>query len=112
MKPQPWIASRGIDLGFIIGPAFAVTASVVLLRDQLSAVDGTPPWLWLLLVVGVDVSHVYSTLFRTYLDREELKKRQMLYTLAPLLAWVGGALLYSIDAIVFWRVPQARDHVP
>ncbi len=104
MKQQPWIASRGIDLGFIIGPAFAVTAAVVLFRDKLAAVDGTPPWLWLLLVVGVDVSHVYSTLFRTYLDREELKKRQMLYTLAPLLAWVGGAMLYSIDAIVFWRV--------
>ena len=104
MKQQPWIASRGIDLGFIIGPAFVVTAAIVLFRDKLAAVDGTPPWLWLLLVVGVDVSHVYSTLFRTYLDKEELRKRPALYTLAPLAAWVGGALLYSIDAIVFWRV--------
>jgi hypothetical protein len=101
---QPWIASSRIDLGFIVGPAFMITALVVLLRDQIALVDGTPPWLWLLLIVGVDVSHVYSTIFRTYLDREELKKRQMLYTLAPLVAWVGGVMLYSISGLAFWRV--------
>lgn len=104
MKKQPWIASAPVDLGFILGPAFVVTALVVLLRGPLGEIDGTPPWLWLLLVVGVDVSHVYSTVFRTYLDREELKKRQMLYTLVPLGAFIGGAVLYSFGALVFWRV--------
>lgn len=101
---QPWIASSGIDLGFIVGPAFVVTAIVVLLKDKIALVGETPPWLWLLLVVGVDVSHVYSTIFRTYLDKEELQKRQMLYALVPLGAWIVGVLLYSMDAIAFWRV--------
>jgi len=104
MKKQPWISSAPIDMGFIVGPAFLITALVWLLRDKISAIDGTPPWLWLLLVVGVDVSHVYSTIFRTYLDREELKKRQMLYTLAPLGAWVAGVVLYSMGGLVFWRM--------
>jgi len=54
--------------------------------------------------VGVDVSHVYSTLFRTYLDREELRQRQGLYTLVPLGAWMVGCLLYSVDGTLFWRV--------
>lgn len=103
MKRQPWIASAPLDLGFILGPAFFVTAAVVLLRDEISAAGGAPPWLWLLLVVGVDVSHVYSTVFRTYLDREELRKRRTLYTLAPLGAFVAGAMLYSMGALVFWR---------
>ena len=78
MTKQPWIASRNADLGFIVGPAFFITALVVLFRDQISMTDGTPPWAWLLLVVGVDVSHVYSTIFRTYLDKEELEKRPAL----------------------------------
>jgi hypothetical protein len=101
---QPWIASRGTDLGFIIGPAFVITALVVLFRNQIALTDGTPPWLWLLLIVGVDVSHVYSTIFRTYLDKEELKKRSGLYTLAPLFAWIAGVMLYSMGAMAFWRV--------
>lgn len=104
MKKQPWIASSPLDLGFILGPAFFVTAAVILLRDKIAMIDGTPPWLWLLLVVGVDVSHVYSTIFRTYLDKEELQKRQMLYTLAPIICWIAGVVLYSISGIAFWRV--------
>ncbi len=104
MKKQPWISSARLDLGFILGPAFIVTAAVILFRDKIALLDGTPPWLWLLLVVGVDVSHVYSTIFRTYLDREELKKRQMLYTLVPLGVWLAGVVLYSFGPLVFWRV--------
>lgn len=103
-KQQPWIASPAIDLGFIIGPAFIVTALVVLLRDKIALIEGTPPWLWLLLVVGVDVSHVYSTVFRTYLDKEEMQKRQVLYILVPLGLWLGGVMLYSLGNMVFWRV--------
>ncbi len=104
MVKQPWIASRAADLGFIVGPAFIITVLVVLFRDQIALTDGTPPWLWLLLIVGVDVSHVYSTIFRTYLDKEELKKRPSLYTLAPLGAWIGGVMLYSVSGFTFWRV--------
>lgn len=101
---QPWIGSSVFDLCFIVGPAFLVTAGVVLFRHEIADIDGTPPWLWLLLVVGVDVSHVYSTIFRTYLDKEELRKRQMLYTLVPLAAWIAGVLLYNISGLAFWRV--------
>src|SRR3984957_18920347 len=100
---QPWIAGARADIGFILGPAFVITALVVLLRGQIAALGGIPPWLWLALIVGVDVSHVYGTIFRTYRDREELEKRQALYVLAPLGAWVAGAMLYSFGALAFWR---------
>lgn len=100
---QPWIYSRRVDLLFIIGPAFFVTALVVLLQGQIENIDAVPPWLWLLLVVGVDVTHVYSTVFRTYFDSEEMRKRQALYLLTPLIAWIAGCLLYSVDSMLFWR---------
>ena len=100
---QPWIYSARLDLLFIIGPAFAVTVAVILLQGQMEKIATMPTWLWLVLIVGVDVTHVYSTLFRTYFDREELHKRQSLYLLTPLLAWVAGCLLYSMGSLTFWR---------
>jgi hypothetical protein len=101
---QPWIYSPKVDLIFIIGPAFFVTALVILLQGKIEAFSSVPPWLWLLLVVGVDVTHVYSTVFRTYFDKEEMQKRQGLYLLTPLFAWIAGCLLYSMGSMVFWRV--------
>ena len=100
---QPWIHSARVDLLFILGPAFAVTLAVLLLQPMLAGTDGEPPWVWLALIVGVDVTHVYSTLFRTYLDRAEMEQRHAVYMLAPLLAWVAGCLLYSFGGMVFWR---------
>lgn len=100
---QPWIYSSRVDLLYIIGPAFFVTVLVILLQGQIEAFNAVPPWLWLLLVVGVDVTHVYSTVFRTYFDKEEMQQRQALYLLTPLIAWIAGCLLYSVDSMVFWR---------
>ena len=101
---QPWIHSARLDLTFILAPAFAVTALVWLLQDRIAQIRELPPGLWLLLIVGVDVAHVWSTLFRTYLDRAELRARQALYTLVPLASFIAGVLLYRIDSLLFWRV--------
>ena len=103
-KPQPWLFSPAFDFAFILSPAILVSAIVLVFHDRFEALEAVPPWLWLLLVVGVDVSHVYSTLFRTYLDRDEVRQRQGLYTLVPLGAWMVGCLLYSVDGALFWRV--------
>ncbi len=102
-KAQPWIFSPRFDIGFILAPAIIITTLIVIFRNSLVSLKDVPPWLWLLLIVGIDVSHVYSSLFRTYLDRDELRQRGALYTLTPLLAWVIGCLLYSAGSLVFWR---------
>ncbi len=60
------------------------------------------PALFLLFVVGVDVAHVWSTLFRTYLDGAELRRRPRLYALAPFLAYVTGVLLALVSVRTFW----------
>ncbi len=101
---QPWIYSPRVDMLFILSPAFGVTLLAFLFQAQVEKIEAEPFWLWLALIVGVDVTHVYSTLFRTYFDREEMQKRQAIYLLAPLAAWVGGCLLYSAGGMVFWRV--------
>ncbi|RYG66530.1 hypothetical protein EON77_17345, partial [bacterium] len=74
----PWIHSPKFDLAAIIGPPVLITAIVLIWGRQIAAVSEIPPWLWIVLVLGIDVAHVYSSLFRTYLDREEFARRRTL----------------------------------
>lgn len=99
---QPWIASRPFDCAFILGPGLLATAAVLLFPGAFTSRQ-VSPLLWAALVVGVDVAHVYSTLYRTYLDPEEFRQRRTLYVLAPLIGWLAFAALYSLGAMVFWR---------
>ncbi|OYY94585.1 MAG: hypothetical protein B7Y41_07095 [Hydrogenophilales bacterium 28-61-23] len=100
---QPWIHSARLDGAFILAPAFVITGLVLLLGERVEAIAETPPILWLLLIVGLDVGHVWSTIFRTYLDRNELRARQALYVLTPVLGLVLGVVLYRLGDMVFWR---------
>lgn len=99
----PWIYSPKFDLAAIIGPPVAVTAIVLVWGKSIAAMSDTPPWLWILLVLFVDVAHVYSSLFRTYFDKEEFAKRRKLYIVAPLLSWGIGVAVYAwLGPVVFW----------
>lgn len=98
----PWIYSAKFDSAAIIGPPVAITAVVLILGNKLATISA-PLWLWILLVIGVDVSHVYSSLFRTYLDKEEFRSRKMLYIFTPIYCWLIGALIYwQLGDGFFW----------
>ena len=102
MRHQPWIGAPGFDIGFILAPGLVVSL-VVLAAPGWFTTREVSPLLWAALVVGVDVTHVYSTLYRTYFDREEFRRDRTLYVLAPLLGWMVFAGLYSMGPMVFWR---------
>lgn len=102
MKRQPWIDTPGFDIAFILAPGIVVSLVVLALPDWFTSRD-VSPLLWAALVVGVDVTHVYSTLYRTYFDPAEFRRARTLYVLAPLLGWMAFALLYSLGTMVFWR---------
>lgn len=99
--PNRWIASARFDLAFFLGPPILAVA-LVLAIPALRA-PGLPLWGWVLFVVGIDVAHVYASLYRTYFDPEEFARRRTRYLATPLLCWGAGAILYSLGAIVFWR---------
>lgn len=99
----PWIYSSKFDLAAIIGPPLAMTAMVLLWGDQLASIDNMPVWLWVLLVLGIDVAHVYSSLFRTYFDKEEFQKRRRLYVAVPIVSWLAGVAIYAAcGPVLFW----------
>lgn len=99
----PWIYSPKFDLAAIIGPPVIVTAIVLVWGNQLAAIGNVPPWLFILLVLGIDVAHVYSSLFRTYFDKEEFARRRTLYIVAPIVSWLGGVAIYAaLGPVFFW----------
>jgi hypothetical protein len=101
---SPWILSARFDCCFILAPAILISLLVIFFSDSLQALQDMPPWLWLILIVGIDAGHVYGSLFRTYLDEQTLVQQSGLLTLAPVLVWFSGCMLYSIGSLWFWRV--------
>jgi hypothetical protein len=104
---QAWLASAKWDSLFILAPAFITSALVICFRPFFENSSNLPLWAWVVLVMMVDVAHVYATLFRTYLDKEAVKKNKSLLIAIPLACWAVGALLYSMskggDGNLFWR---------
>ncbi len=100
----PWLKNASFDIAFILSPAILSVALVAIFSDSLNNTANTPLWAWLLLVLGIDVSHVYSTLYRTYLNSTEWQENKTLLTVIPIAVWCVGVLLYSVGQQVFWSV--------
>jgi hypothetical protein len=100
----PWLVSAPWDLTVFGGSASLAFALLAVGRYTNALDHALPAWTWLATVVFVDVAHVWATAFRVYLDPEERVRRPGLYVGIPLAAYVGGVLLYSLSAGVFWRV--------
>src|SRR5688572_26174112 len=99
-----WLFSREIDLSVFLGSA---AASLLLLAVgwQLGILNGeSADWTWVSAVLLIDVAHVWSTSFRVYFDKGELKRRFWLYVLVPLFAYGLGVALYSEGELLFWKV--------
>ncbi len=99
-----WLFSRNIDLSVFLGSAL-VSLLLLAIGWKLGILDGeSPDWTWITAVLLIDVAHVWSTSFRVYLDKEELKRRLWLYLLVPAFGYVVGVALYSEGDLIFWRV--------
>ncbi len=100
---SPWLHDPRVEGPFVLGPPLLATAVAVVWASLDPDNLVVTPILWLLLVVGIDVAHVYSTLYRTYLrDRERRANRRLLLAI-PLLGWVAGSVVHSMSAAAFWR---------
>ncbi len=101
---QPWLKSASFDGLFILLPGLLALLITFFLPAQYKHTDEMPVWAWVVLVLLVDVAHVYSTLFRTYFDKERFSKYRVLYLFIPIACFITGVLLYSVSASLFWRI--------
>lgn len=100
-----WLFSPSTDL-----LAFGGSAVVSLLALAIGVSTGwlsrgTPDPIWIAYVLLVDVAHVWTTIFRTYTDPLELRRRPWLYSLAPLLGYAAGVWIYKAwGSVIFWSI--------
>jgi len=102
-KSVVWIKSASFDLTWIVGPHFFSVFFAVSIYPIVKDWQPMPLWIWFVLVVCIDVAHVYSTLFRVYLEKTERQRYELIGWLIPLTVWLVGVLLYSLSPLVFWR---------
>ena len=96
------IISKKADLAFIILPSFLVISFVILANMFGLNPTGVNPIWWLLVVVFIDVSHVWSTLFRTYFHKMAYKEFEKELVLIPIIVWTIGSVIHSYDGRWFW----------
>jgi hypothetical protein len=102
-RGHTWIFSPTVDAFAFVTPA-AVALLLSALAPALGLASESPEWLWIGAVLCVDVAHVWSTLFVSYLDPRELRAHPARYALVPFLGWVAGVALYaSAGPLGFWR---------
>jgi len=100
VSSQVWLKSPAFDLTWILSPAFFASLGVVLFRSDAAAVS---PFVWLVFILGIDVAHVYATLYRTYWNPEERLSYQTALWVIPVASWLAGTLLYGVSPLLFWR---------
>jgi len=100
---QPWIGNRMVEMIFILSPPFVALLIVMLFPAEFKNSDTMPVAYWVVLIVMIDVAHVYSTLYRTYFNPNEFKRQHPLLIAIPVFCYIAGVLLYSWSGGIFWR---------
>lgn len=101
---QPWIGKSWIDILFILLPPFFSLLVIFLFPAVFQHAGGLNDAWWVVLILLIDVAHVYSTLYRTYFDKEAYQAQQTKLLLIPFISFVVMVLLYTQSALLFWRV--------
>ena len=98
-----WLFSRNVDLGVFLGSAVVSFAALGVGAVTGVLHDETPGWAWVPAVILCDVAHVWSTIFRTYLDPVERRARPRLLAIVPVAGLAASVALMTLGALVFWR---------
>ena len=101
--PSRWLVSARFDVLVFTGPA-VVALALVGLGPWLAPKGETPLPFWVVTVLFVDVAHVWSTVYRTYLDPDERRRHAGLYTVVPLVGYGVGLALAAHSWALFWTV--------
>jgi len=98
-----WLFSRKKDLFLLFLPVWASWLVCFQLSEKTLNAE-IPIWIWIVFVLGIDVGHVWSTIFRTYLDKEEFSNHRKLLTLTPIFTLIIVTAIVFISIELFWRL--------
>lgn len=102
-KVQPWLSDPVFECVFIALPMVLPVIAVFVFPDYFTTTEISTFW-WVALVLCIDVSHVYSTLFRLYWDRATFQAHKRLLLIIPVAGFIVAISIHLYDALIFWRV--------
>lgn len=97
-----WLFSRNIDLFGLYIPVW-LTWLLAFILPTTYLDQSLPIWMWLAFVLLFDVAHVWSTIFKTYLDPEARKNHSFNLTFVPIGVFVACFMVLSFGEMIFWR---------
>ncbi len=98
-----WLISPYFDLAGLFLPVWLCWGILLCLPAETLQMD-VPLWVWVVFILGIDVSHVWSTLYRTYANKEEFAFHRVFLSAMPLVLFVGSFTLLWFSELWFWRV--------
>ena len=104
MIKQPWLGNPFTEIVFILLPPFLCLLVIMLFPSVFQNTREVSLAGWVILVLLIDVGHVYSTLYRTYFDTVALRKQRAILFAIPFFSFVAGVLIYSMSSLWFWRI--------
>lgn len=104
MTSNYWIRSARYDTLWFVFPQLIPAIAIFFLPTTFLDSQRTEifPMSWLLIVLCIDVAHVYSTVYKTYFNPTGWKTHRFKLLFFPILVWMGGILIYSISFRLFW----------
>ncbi len=96
-----WLESRGFDISLWLG-TLILSGSFILIANKVMIGDKFPLWAFIGVVVAFDVTHVYGTIYRVYLDQWEMKRRPRLYFGSVLIIYFISMGIYAISPGIFF----------
>ncbi|PZR41674.1 MAG: hypothetical protein DI538_00475 [Azospira oryzae] len=101
---SPWLSSPRKEIAVILLPLFLPVIFVLVFQEYFNTHQQVTSGWWLVLVLMVDVSHVYSTLFRFYWEKDTFQKHRTLLLIIPVFAFSVGVFVHWWDSFLFWRL--------
>ncbi len=99
-----YLVSRRYDLTWFLGPGLVALVWGLVLGLATAGPAPVRTGLWFVVVVLVDVAHVYATAYRTYLDPGARTRFGRRLVLVPAACLGAGFVLYLASPLWFWRV--------
>ena len=102
MRTGKWLLGQKLDLPILFIPVWICWIIAFLIpENQLQS--ELRLWVWVVVVIGIDVGHVWGSIFRTYLDKEEFNAHRQMLVIAPILSFVLAFGLATVSVDLFWR---------
>lgn len=93
--PKVWLFSKRLDLLLLYFPVLCTWLICFSLSSDVLD-QPLPLWAWVVFILGIDVSHVWSTILRTYRDPEAYHLNKKLLHLTPTICFI------VLFGICFW----------